>query len=249
MNTTIKLATLISLFALFTGCQEDLDDQFNNANNISTMKYASRFQIIDQEDNYPVLWYDFYYDNNDRLIRAEVIDDLLDISYDGVLLSYSQQGNIESATSGNQTHIASDFLNSIIEMKEVSITGYDQSGNPNRIERYEYGIGSQLYEYEIEYDSNPYALFPMLENSGLLDYGDNLDFSLSPQGNPFLALREMVPFNNPEHIEVREKNGPIIHDVNLNYSYDADGYPSSAIITHYNSDTQELFTYDLLYFY
>ena len=250
MNTIIKLATLIISFALVTSCQEDLNDQFNNANPNSILKYITRLETENEDGYSPNVSIDFTYDNNNRVITIEDRLNESNSTDPEASIVYSSSGAPETAINSNGTYDFSQLYESPYDFTEaVSIVDYDSNGNPQKLETFSDGIGSDIIVITISYDNNPYPLFPMMESSGLLELGDNMDFGFYPIGSPFLNLRDLVPFNNPTYIEFREKNGPAVSEVYITYTYDQDGYALEAEVNSINLENSSVAQSHIKYSY
>jgi len=59
----------------------------------------------------------------------------------------------------------------------------------------------------------------------------------------------LLPVNNVSGITYKDQDGSVVYQIDANYVYDEDDYPTSAVVTSTDIDSNEVFIYNGTYTY
>lgn len=256
LKTAFQNLDRIYVFALglllLTGCNNSVSDDFDDVNGNVKEKRLKQVSVVstqNSEDNKSIY---LTYDGEQRL--SSITD-----GSDTSVLVY-KDGKLSDITGQNSSvfNIEELYESPYNAFKEGDVLEYDENGNPYKImfyyERYNYDTWeSEVFEYtaEVTYDDvhNPY--FYTLESAGIIEILDKvqLNFSAVPQSPEIVQAKLLFPKNNPSKILYRNEKGEPVYQMDAEYVYDEQDYPTSATVvaTSLEDDETSVFTANFLY--
>lgn len=232
MIRNLKVASLLFVSAsLLLGCGSDDDtvtDDFTDANGSVPMRLIENIVTQSAQTGEENVTFQATYDANDRLMTVS----------DGEETSFFVYENDELATvtgEGDPLN-TSELYQSPYDAFEVGeILEYDSNGNPSRILLLEDDDFDGIEEFTatLTYDDTPNPFFFTMRAGGLIEVLDNveLQFSIAPQPSEIVLARMLFPVNNLSGMVIRNENDEVVYQLNGDFVYDSDDYPTSATFT------------------
>ncbi|WP_212745825.1 hypothetical protein [Winogradskyella algicola] len=233
MNNKFLLPiAFLFLIALF-GCSESASDEFDDANPDAVARYIETISVVSAQDASENTTVTVNYDANGRV--SSVTDGV-----DTSLFVYSN-GELSNITGQGDNLNVEELYESPYDAFETGIVNqYDSNGNPVNITFYEYEYDWQTdtedqveYTAQITYDSNPNPYFYTLDAAGIIDAMDQVDlnFSMNVSNPEIIQARALLPLNNVSSITYRDEDGNVVYEIEADYVYNSDDYPTSATVT------------------
>ncbi|MFC5048244.1 hypothetical protein ACFSTE_02360 [Aquimarina hainanensis] len=236
MKQKLLLVGAFALSVFFISCNKDsVTDQFDNANGDVAKKLiesVSYDAMAPGEEDYEL---SITYDGNNRVTSATNGEETAVLTF---------ENNQLSTVSGEEEPFSIDELyKSPYDAFEIGeVLDYDDSGNPVVIkvidEGYDYENGEYVHYKEeltatITYDATPNPFFYTFEAAGLIEIMDKvmLNFSMKPQSPEIVKARTLFPVNNISSMVYKDEDGAVVAELTIAYVYDADDYPTAAVIT------------------
>ncbi|WP_299128609.1 hypothetical protein [uncultured Winogradskyella sp.] len=248
---TMSLLTLAS-------CSDSASDEFEDSNPDGVARYIETIETVSAQDASENATITVNYDGNGRVSSiTDGEESSLFIYSNNQLTNISGQGdnfNIEELYQSPYDAFETGVVNEYVNNNPVNITFYE----------YEYDFMSNTeveveYTAEITYDSQPNPYFYTLDAAGLVDVMDNVDlnFSMNPSSPEIIQARALFPVNNISGITYRDEDGTVVYEIEADYVYNSDNYPTSGTVTatyyeedDYNGETYtETSIYSLSYTY
>lgn len=256
MKTYFYKTSLILLSVIALGCSEDdVSDQFDDANGNVAKKLIQRIDVVSSDNpanNINVL---LSYTNDRKLNTINNGSDTNIFIYD----NNDNLTDITGVSSGGDNLDIEELYNSPYDASETgNVVEYDSNGNPAKIEFFEeeYDFSSnttflQIYTAELSYDDAPNPFFFTLESGGIIEVLDDvrLNFAMMPQAPDLVRAKMLLPVKNISQLIYKDESGNIVGTVNVNYTYDDDNYPSSAIVTAVDVEDGEQETLSVTFTY
>lgn len=228
----MKKQVFILLSAIvLASCSDSSSEEFDDANGNVAQKYISKLQVVPSNQSEEVGNVNFYYNSDNTLNRVSD-------GYENAQFAY-QNNKLNNVTGDGEPFAISELYQAPFKGYEVAkVLNYDSKGNPTELRLFEEGgSGSEDFTAQITYDNAPNALFYTMKAAGIIDVLDNTEVSMN-----FSAPREIIkaklllPVNNVAKVVIRDARGAVSDQATIAYSYDADNYPISAIITSTSED-------------
>ena len=163
-------------------------------------------------------------------------------------LNYDTSDNLNSITGNNEIFDIDELYQSPYDAFESGeVLEYDKNANPIKIEVYEDGYGSDVLIGNIIYDPNPNPFFYTLKAAGIIDVLDRIDLNFGITNPSIIKARLLLPYNNIRSMIFKNASGITQYEVHIDYNYDEDKYPISAIVNTLSQN--ESSTYTLIYKY
>ncbi|MCD8414352.1 hypothetical protein LNI90_01820 [Tenacibaculum dicentrarchi] len=248
------------LFGLMTACTSSATDDFEAANELAKRKTLKMITAINQANSKESASSSFTYDVNNKLVNVSATE-----GSEATSVSYLNDGSVIKAGDGNGNSENFAIQNLYKAPYNVYETGdvleYDANKNPSKIAFrdmvYNYETGEYIMETqtaELTYDTNPNLYFGTLESAGLIEIldGVSLDFGINTQASEVLKARALLPTNNVTKIVYKDADQNIVGTLNIEYTYDADGYPvkGTGVATSNNkNENNEPIRVDVVYSY
>jgi len=247
MKKLFLIALSVSLF--FTSCSDDDSTE----NNSSTVKLIETLSVTSQQEDEEDVMVTINYDENDVVTSATNGEETIAMVYD-------VNGNLTNITGGGSDplNIEEAYESPYDAFETGEVVEYDNNGNPIEIlffeEEYDWDTDSYIiYEYtaEVAYDSQPNPYFNTLDAAGIIDVLDNiqLNFSMDVTAPELVQARMLLPVNNVSGIIYKDEEGNEVFRIDANYVYDADNYPTSALVTSTDVESNEVSIYNGTYTY
>ena len=221
------------LLVTLTNCNDSTSDEFDDANPDAVAKYIETIAIVSAQDSEEDTTITVNYDANDRVTSiTDGIDSSIFVYNNGDLTNVSGQGdnlNIE------------ELYESPYDAFETGVVNqYDNNGNPVNITffetRYDYETDTEVteeYTAEVSYDSKPNPYFYTLDAAGVIDVLDQVDLNISVNmsSQEIIQARALFPSNNITAITYRDEDGNVVFEINADYVYNSNNYPTSGTVT------------------
>lgn len=240
MNSKFLPFVLLALICL-TNCSESASDEFDDTNPNAVAKYIETVSVVSAQDPSENTTITVNYDANGRVSSVtDGVDSSLFAYSDGELSAISGQGdnlNVE------------ELYDSPYDAFETGVVNqYDANGNPTNITFYEYQYNWQTnteeqvpYTAEVSYDAKPNPYFYTLDAAGIIDALDqvSLDFTVNMASPEIIQARALLPLNNISGIVYKDDQGEVVYEIEADYIYNSDDYPTSATVTGTSYDTYD----------
>ncbi|MFV0539651.1 MAG: hypothetical protein ACK5MZ_00230 [Aestuariibaculum sp.] len=245
MKKLIHLLPILFVSLIVTGCSDDsASDEFENANGNTVKKLIKTIVFTDiyssEEETVT-----FTYNSNGTLNTVSNDDnDTVDFAY--------SDNDLSNISDGTEIFDINELFQSPYDVFEKGdVLEYDENGNPSKVaiysEEQEWNNTNQNYDYyqqtytaEITYDNTPNPYYYTLEAAGIIDVLDRVELNLSinPQVPEIIKARTLFFVNNPKKIVFKDEDGIIESTLSIDYVYDNDNYPMSAVgkVEYYNSN-------------
>ena len=253
---TIKNLSIFSLaLLLFISCSSDsTTDQFMDDNPNAVARLITSISVISAQDSSENSNIVITYDGDNRV--TNVSD-----GTDSAILAYSND-NLANVASDGETFAIEELYESPYDAFETGeVINYNSAGNPVNLRffetEYDWETNSDVtteYRAEIFYDNQPNPYFYTVQAAGGIEVMDNveLNFSANPTAPEIVQARMLFPSKNIRKIEYMDLEGNLIADVELDFVYNSDDYPTSGSITatEYNTeDGNQVSIYAISYTY
>lgn len=248
MIKTLKTVSAFSLgLILLVGCNSDdntATDDFMDVNGTVPVRLIENIQTQSAQSNEDNIAFQATYDANDRLMTVS----------NGEETSFFVYENDELATvtgEGDPLN-TSELYQSPYDAFEVGeVLTYDSNGNPSTILLLEddgFG-GVEEYTATLTYDDVPNPFFYTMRAGRIIEVLDNveLEFSMAPQPSEIVLARMLFPVNNLSGMVVRNENNEVVYQLNGDFVYDSDEYPTSATFTAISEEETSVYTATFTY--
>lgn len=234
------LGTLLGAILLFE-CSKSSKDEFNEANGEVAKKYIKVFQVINIDNTSENKTYTINYDGENK------VSSVTDGNSNG-FLNYNQSNGLNTVTGNDETFDIDELYQSPYDAFEYGkVLEYDDKSNPIKIEVYKDGNGSDILIGQIIYDPNPNPFFYTLKAAGIIDVLDRVDLNFGNTNPAITKARQLLPYNNIRAMIFKDVSGITKYEVQIDYNYDKDRYPSNANVNAISQN--ESSTYSLIYTY
>ncbi len=234
----LVLSTVMSIIFLLS-CSKSADDDFDDANGDVAKKYIKHVQIIENEGENRI--YTVNYGTGDRISS-------ISNGNSSAFFNYSEADELSSVVDDNDTFDIDELYQSPYDAFETgNVIEYDEKANPIKIEVYEEESVSNLLIGDIIYDPNPNPFYYTLKAAGVIDVIDRVDLNFGYSNPSIIKAKQLLPYNNIRAMIFRDESGITKYEVQIDYKYDEDKYPISAVINALSVD--ETSTYTILYSY
>ena len=233
------LPSLLLALTLITSCDDSSSDEFNDANGDVAQKLIESITVVSAQDATENETVTINYDANDRV--SSVTDGI-----ETSILVYDNNELTNVTGSGETLNVEELYEAPYDAFETGEVVEYDNNGNPVNIrffeEEYDYMTDTyDILEYyaEVSYDDAPNPFFYTLEAAGIIDVLDDveLNFSMDIQSPEIVQARMLLPVNNISSIVYKDADQTPLFEINADYVYDTDNYPSTATVT--GTDLQE----------
>ncbi|OUR98160.1 hypothetical protein A9Q86_13965 [Flavobacteriales bacterium 33_180_T64] len=241
----MKLKTLSTItlgLILFTSCSDDsTSDQFMDQNPDAVARLITNITVVSAQDTDENQNITVTYDDANRVTN---VSDGIDTG----LLTY-QDGDLANVASNGDNFAIEELYESPYDAFETGeVINYNNDGNPVNLRffetEYDWETNSEItteYRAEIQYDNklNPY--FYTVQAAGGIAVMDavELNFSANPDAPEIVQARILFPSKNIKKIIYRDLDGNLLADVNLDFVYNSDDYPTSGSVTATEYDVDE----------
>jgi len=228
----LKVASfLFASIGLLTGCSSDdntATDDFMDVNGSVPVRLIERIQTQSAQSGEENITFEATYDSDDRLTTVS----------NGEETSFFVYENDELATvtgEGDPLN-TSELYQSPYDAFEVGeVLQYDSNGNPSSVLLMEddgFG-GVEEFTASLTYDNAPNPFFYTMRAGRIIEVLDNveLEFSMAPQPSEIVLARMLFPVNNLSGMVIRNEENEVVYQLNGDFVYDADEYPTSATFT------------------
>ncbi len=233
MKRIFKFAFFIPLasISLMVSCGSDDDsvtDDFMDVNGSVPVRLIESITTQSAQSSEENIALQATYDGDDRLTTVS----------NGEETSFFVYENDELATvtgEGDPLN-TSELYQSPYDAFEVGeILEYDSNGNPSRILFLEEDFEGEIEEFTatLSYDNTPNPFFYTMRAGRIIEVLDNveLEFSMAPQPSEIVLARMLFPVNNLSGMVIRNESNEIVYQLNADFVYDADDYPTSGTFT------------------
>lgn len=146
-------------------------------------------------------------------------------------IAYGSNKKVEKITTPKEVILIKDLLvyqNSAYKYGKV--LKYDNKKNPSEILAYNKEI--EEYVIKITYDDKPFFGFHTLRAAGVIDLLDGVELNLASPSVPaeLKMAKELLPNNNPIAYTYTNKDGIVLDDLKITYSYDENNYPTKTVL-------------------
>ncbi|HEY9220366.1 MAG TPA: hypothetical protein VIO43_02180 [Lutibacter sp.] len=205
----------------------------------------------------------------EKLIKRVETSDLLQenliitVNYDGQnrvssvsdgessrFFNYGSNGELKLVSgnpNGSALNISDFYLAPYDAFDKGEVLVFDNSGNPTKILAFEDGYNSASLIGDIFYDNKPNPYFYTLKAAKIIDIFDKAELNFGYQNPKIMKARQLLPFNNISGMIFKDSNGITKYEAQFDYDYDADGYPTGAIVTSLDENGSN--TFIVKYFY
>lgn len=231
-NKFLSSISFLFLIVLF-GCSDSSSDEFDEANPDAVARYIKTISVVSAQDSDENGTITVNYDANGRV--SSITD-----GTEASLFVYNN-GNLSNVSGGGDNFNIEELYQSPYNAFETGVVNqYDNNGNPTNITFYEmeYNFNTDDYtqvEYtaEVSYDSEPNPYFYTLDAAGVIDVLDqvDLDVTVNTSSPEIIQARALFPLNNISSISYRDQGGNLVYQINADYVYNADHYPTSGTVT------------------
>ncbi len=227
------LPSLLLALTLFTSCDDSSSDEFNDANGDVAQKLIESITVVSAQDATENETVTINYDANDRV--SSVTDGI-----ETSILVYDNNELTNVTGSGETLNVEELYEAPYDAFETGEVVEYDNNGNPVKIrffeEEYDYMTDTyDIVEYyaEVFYDNAPNPFFYTLDAAGIIDVLDDveLNFSMDIQSPEIVQARMLLPVNNISKIVYKDTDQIPLYEMDADYVYDEDNYPSTATIT------------------
>ncbi|MEX6627153.1 hypothetical protein [Tenacibaculum salmonis] len=244
------------IVGLMSACTSSATEDFDDINGNVKKKTLKSITAINPVEIQESLSSNFFYDSDNKLMKMSGTEGTESISMD-----YKNDGT--SIKGGNNEGDSESF--SIEELYKApykmyetgEVLAYDANKNPSKIafrdtvydyETNTYSVETQIAE--MTYDDKPNLYFATLESAGLVEIldGVSLDFGINTQASEIIKARQLLPTNNLIKVVYKNADSEVLGSLNIDYTYDADGYPVKGTGTAIN-DENETISIDVVYSY
>ncbi|MFA5514350.1 MAG: hypothetical protein WDA17_05505 [Sphaerochaetaceae bacterium] len=239
MKKMIFLVGAILTMSVLFSCKKSTEDEFNGANGDVAQKYIKRFQVIENSKESTTFTINYGANN----LVSSVSD-----GNASAFLNFDGANNLTSVTGDEETLDVNELYQSPYDAFESgTVLKYDDKGNPVQISVFEDGYGSEVITGNILYDPNPNPFFYTLKAGGVIDMLDRVDLNFGYSNPSIVKARMLLPYNSIKTMIFKDAAGITKYEVQIDYNYDADKYPTSATVTAMSQDGTSTIT--LLYTY
>lgn len=217
---------------LMIGCSSSASEDFEDVNGQIKKKRLKSISAINKDANPDTVTAQFTYDSNNKLINISGSR-----GTETALINYNNNGSTIEVSNGNnvsESLTIEELYKSPYEVYETGeVLEYDSNKNPSKIlfKQTEYDFNTNTYYIEnytaeMFYDEKPNLYFSTLEAAGIIDIldGVELSFGINPQAPEVIKAKALFPVNNLIKIIYKDADSKIIGTLNIDYTYDADGY-------------------------
>jgi hypothetical protein len=225
---------------VISGCKKSTEEEFNAANGDIAQKYIKRLDIIsnDASENKTFV---VNYDSENKV--SSMTDGI-----SGHFFVYDTDNNLSSITDEGGPFNVNDLYQAPYDAFETgNVLEYDSKLNPVKIQVYENEYPSDPLIGEIIYDLNPNPFFYTLKAAKIIDVLDRVDLNFGIQSSSIIKARKLLPYNNIKGMIFKDLAGNTKYEVQVDYTYDADKYPTSADV--YALSPEKSYSYSARYFY
>ena len=228
----LKVASFLFVSAiLLVGCGSDDDsvtDDFMEVNGSVPVRLIENITTQSAQIGEENLVLDATYDTNDRLTTVTNGEETSFFVY--------ENNELITVTGEGDPLNTSELYQSPYDAFEVGeILEYDSNGNPSRVLFLDEDFDGEVIELTatLSYDDTPNPFFFTMRAGGLIEVLDNveLEFSIAPQPSDIVLARMLFPVNNLSGMVIRDENNEIVYQLNADFVYDADEYPTSGTFT------------------
>jgi hypothetical protein len=239
----LRILLFLSVFLIvFSSCSDSASEEFDNVNPNAISKYIETISVVSGQDPSENTTITVNYDESGRV--SSITD-----GTDSSILVYNESNELTNVTGqGDNLNIEELYESPYDAFETGFVNTYDVNGNPINVTFYEYAYDWQTdteeqlpYTAEISYDSKPNPYFYTLDAAGLIDVMDQveLNFSMNVSSPEIVQARALFPVNNVTGIVYKDENGVVVFEMEIDYVYSADNYPTSATVTSTSYDEYE----------
>lgn len=228
------LAIALSFSSIITSCSDTVSNEFDEVNGDVEKKKLKK--IITNEEGVELTTV-FFYDTEGKLDKIEGSN-----GAESTTIEYTNTGSfVNASTTGiNEALNLDDLYNTPYQIFNTGeVLDYDENNNPSKIlyKHKVYDFNSNSYQTvelvaELTYDDAPNFYFATLESAGIIDILDGVQLELSSATQPseLINARRLLPLNNLRTINYDDMDNNRVASLEINYTYDADNYPTKASI-------------------
>ena len=238
---------------LMVSCSEDsVTEEFNEANQEEVKKLIQKVEFKSSEINIGNYTFTVNYDANNKVTKVSNGLEVAELNY--------EDGKLATVTEGDNPFSIDQLYQTPFEIFETGdVLEYDDNGNPKQIsfwrEKTDIINGEVIHISEelfatVTYDRAPNPYFFTFDAAGLIDILDDLQtiFNLITQHAKLAQARALFPLNNIKSIVYTDEDGRKVGELQIDYVYDADNYPTFATFTVETED-EPLSVHTAEYFY
>ncbi|WP_299124935.1 hypothetical protein [uncultured Tenacibaculum sp.] len=234
----LKLAFVLGLgFLLSIGCTNSASEDFEEINGQFKKKRLKTISMLDKGATSGVVTTSFTYDSKNKLVSVSGTENT-----NTETINYSNNGNTIEASNGSSTpenfSIEQLYKSPYEVFKNGEVLEYDSNKNPSKVlfKHNVYHANSGTYSVEnhtaeIKYDDKPNLFFSTLEAAGIIEIldGVGLQIGVNFQPTEVIKARALLPVNNLTKVVYKDADNKILGSLNIEYTYDTDGYPIKGI--------------------
>ncbi len=219
-----RIILFLAIGVLSVSCSSD--DGFNDANVNAAKKHVKKFTTYKSGET----WVGTV--NYDEANRVSSVSDGVQTRY----FTFDQNNKLNKISGGGSNILTSEVIGEIHKAYEIGdVLQYDSKGNPTVLELYGYDYwGDRIISTAtLSYDDKPFTFYYTLDAAGIIDVLNNtrLNFNSDPfVTSEIIMAKLLLPVNNPTKAIVKNKNNIEVSSIVVNYTYDEDKYPTSALV-------------------
>lgn len=246
-NLNVSGFLFASVFLLI-GCSSDdntATEDFMDVNGSVPVQLIENITVQSAQSGEENTVLEATYDANDRLTTVSNGEETSFFVY--------ENDELVTLTGGGDPLNTSELYQSPYDAFEVGeILQYDSNGNPSQVLFLDEDFDGEIIELTatLSYDNTPNPFFYTMRAGRIIEVLDNveLQFSIAPQPSEVVLARMLFPVNNLSGMVVRNENNEIVYQLNADFVYDSDNYPTTGTFTSI-SDEGETSVYTAAFTY